>query len=939
MAMLASKSPFPTARGMSTSSQMSSSTPQSAGAGIHTAHRLPMISAASHGSFASPTESEFSEAFEGPDSVRCWSENRVGEWLREIHCGQYEALFKEHNFNGDNLLECDQAVLKDMGIKKIGDRVRIQVAIKNLRNKAFANHRKRNRDSFAALDNPHYPLTYTPSSSGSPRPLNISKGGTSYPAPLLPRRTSRPFEGSFLDNSPGFSKHSSRPKSPNVGLEASHTGRTPRNPLSPIENSGRDLSSGYFTAPSARGSASTPGDPSISSRSTHSRQTPSIDGSVMGGIPAKVNCIRVIYTGGETRMVQIRDCRTSDEIIHSTLKKWGLREDHIKNYCFYILDGTEPDPAHCRRIHDAELVRICGDPSRVERNRFILRKIHAGEPGDEELQRAAAIALEESNQALKVAYATTSTRSQKKVAQITGEKWETFRPPVSPYPQTPTVISAGEREYNVNSAAQDLERPEPGDTRGRKGVLRQFFGQRPPSELISSDLAAYFPEHEKADIEKTVRMSMRRSARLSRAMSSRMSVASNLSFGSSMKDAPPIPSIAESWLTGANVPARTPRPLSLSRVGLPQSSYRDSMASTMLQPLPEESPIEPDRKSYVSFDSSSELAHHDPSGSYYDDAHSTPVTESGGSLNDTLSQALDEDGEEKDEELTRFLAGDSWEAHNWMKGALIGQGSFGSVYLALHSITGELMAVKQVEMPSNAGSVMDNKKKGMVEALKREIGLLRELQHPNIVQYLGSSSDDEHLNIFLEYVPGGSVAAMLNSYGALREPLIRNFVRQILTGLAYLHGREIIHRDIKGANVLVDNKGGIKISDFGISKRVEASTLLKSGAAGHAHRPSLQGSVYWMAPEVVKQTSYTRKADIWSLGCLVVEMFTGNHPYPDCSQLQAIFKIGNSKASPTLPDNASEEAKTFLRQTFELDHNKRPSADELLLSPFLNQIA
>jgi mitogen-activated protein kinase kinase kinase len=93
-----------------------------------------------------------------------------------------------------------------------------------------------------------------------------------------------------------------------------------------------------------------------------------------------------------------------------------------------------------------------------------------------------------------------------------------------------------------------------------------------------------------------------------------------------------------------------------------------------------------------------------------------------------------------------------------------------------------------------------------------------------------------------------------------------------------------------------------------------------------------------MAPEVVKQTSYTLKADIWSLGCLVVEMMTGTHPYPDCSQLQAIFKIGGAKASPNIPEEASAEAKTFLRQTFELDHNKRPNAEELLLSPFLNQI-
>ena len=86
-----------------------------------------------------------------------------------------------------------------------------------------------------------------------------------------------------------------------------------------------------------------------------------------------------------------------------------------------------------------------------------------------------------------------------------------------------------------------------------------------------------------------------------------------------------------------------------------------------------------------------------------------------------------------------------------------------------------------------------------------------------------SSSDEEYFNIFLEYVPGGSVAALLRNYGAFEEPLVRNFVRQILEGLHYVHERGIVHRDIKGANVLVDNKGGIKISDFGISKKLEDS--------------------------------------------------------------------------------------------------------------------
>ena len=91
--------------------------------------------------------------------------------------------------------------------------------------------------------------------------------------------------------------------------------------------------------------------------------------------------------------------------------------------------------------------------------------------------------------------------------------------------------------------------------------------------------------------------------------------------------------------------------------------------------------------------------------------------------------------------------------------------------------------------------------------------------------HAASCIDEEHLNIFLEYVPGGSVTALLRNYGAFEEPLVKNFVRQILKGLAYLHEKDVIHRDIKGGNILVDNKGGIKISDFGVSKKVEDSAL------------------------------------------------------------------------------------------------------------------
>ena len=277
----------------------------------------------------------------------------------------------------------------------------------------------------------------------------------------------------------------------------------------------------------------------------------------------------------------------------------------------------------------------------------------------------------------------------------------------------------------------------------------------------------------------------------------------------------------------------------------------------------------------------------------------------------------------------------------WHKGALIGAGSFGNVFLGMNAKTGLLMAVKQVELPSG-DSHLDQRKKGMLEALESEIKLLKTLEHENIVQYLDSFADGSHLNIFLEYVPGGSIVALLRNYGAFEEPLVRNFVRQILKGLSFLHNRGIMHRDIKGANILVDNKGGIKISDFGISKKVESDLVLATnkgsaaggGAGGAAHRPSLQGSVFWMAPEVVKQTSYTIKADIWSLGCLVVEMISGTHPWAELNQMQALFQIGMGR-KPSLPDEISNECRHFLEKTFELDYNNRPSADELLNHAFM----
>ena len=831
-----------------------------------------------------------------------------------------------------------------MGIKKIGDRVRIFVAIKALRTKAVGNSRKRNRDSLAALDSRQALTPYTPSSAGSPRhPYTSSRPD---PPSGSNRRWSRQVDLSALQDYHAANGNP-RPISPMAENDGVKSLRTQRHGgMSPLATA-RENSKGYFNPPTSA-AKNTAGLRPATPSSGPSRGNPNMD-STVGKLPIGSPVIRVIYNGGQTKVLDIKNCRTLDDIVLNVLRKLNLPENQIRNYCFWNLDGTGQDLNNTHRLTDSELIRLCTEPfDKNERGRLILRKRHAGEPDEEELRKASSIALEEQTEMHQNALYANNIRSQIKVQKLTGESWDNVSHPLSSATFQAASRPPGRQRGGSNTSQGWGHPPQRSDSR-QKPKIKEFLGARPPSELISQELTTYFPDHQKETIERTVRMSVRRSARLSKA-ASRISVASNNSFTSSLKDAPPLPNIADYWQTGGATTGRGHRPLSVSRFSVVQrDAHRESIASSSLQPLAEESPVEPNRKSYVSFESDSQVGgnngnesdtSHTALSSYFDESGSSgPTTEAGGSWNDHFRSAIAADGEEPDEELNQFLK-DSWDNVQWMQGALIGQGSFGSVFLALHAVTGELMAVKQVEVPSNTNSVLDKKKEGMVAALKREIDLLRDLQHDNIVQYLGSNSDEEHFNIFLEYVPGGSVAAMLNSYGSLQEPLIRNFVRQILAGLSYLHGRDIIHRDIKGANVLVDNKGNIKISDFGISKRVEASALLapqKNG--GHIHRPSLQGSVFWMAPEVVKQTSYTRKADIWSLGCLIVEMFTGTHPFPDCSQLQAIFQIGNSSAKPRVPESASEEGKDFLGRTFEIDHEKRPSADELLLSPFLRQIA
>ncbi|CAI9108900.1 OLC1v1008606C2 [Oldenlandia corymbosa var. corymbosa] len=257
----------------------------------------------------------------------------------------------------------------------------------------------------------------------------------------------------------------------------------------------------------------------------------------------------------------------------------------------------------------------------------------------------------------------------------------------------------------------------------------------------------------------------------------------------------------------------------------------------------------------------------------------------------------------------------------WKKGKLLGRGTFGHVYVGFNSENGQMCAIKEVRVFSD-----DQSSKESLKQLNQEIMLLSQLSHPNIVQYLGSDLGEETLSVYLEYVSGGSIHKLLQEYGPFREPVIQNYARQILSGLAYLHGRNTVHRDIKGANILVDPNGEVKLADFGMAKHItSASSML-----------SFKGSPYWMAPEVVMNTNgYNLAVDIWSLGCTILEMATSKPPWSQYEGVAAIFKIGNSKDMPEIPDHLSSDAKSFIRLCLQREPSARPTASQLLDHPFV----
>ncbi|NWS39326.1 M3K19 kinase, partial [Probosciger aterrimus] len=264
----------------------------------------------------------------------------------------------------------------------------------------------------------------------------------------------------------------------------------------------------------------------------------------------------------------------------------------------------------------------------------------------------------------------------------------------------------------------------------------------------------------------------------------------------------------------------------------------------------------------------------------------------------------------------------------WTRGEVLGKGAYGTVYCGLTS-QGQLIAVKQLVLDTS-DQVTTAKE---YQKFHEEVDLLKTLKHVNIVTYLGTCLEDNILSIFMEFVPGGSISSIINRFGPLPEIVLCKYTKQILQGVAYLHDNCVVHRDIKGNNVMLMPNGIVKLIDFGCARRLAWVSL--SGTQSEMLK-SVHGTPYWMAPEVINESGYGRKSDIWSIGCTVFEMATGKPPLASMDRIAAMFYIGAHRGlMPSLPDRFSVTAVDFVHACLTRDQHERPSALQLLDHPFV----